>query len=309
MSFDPLIAFFVLGVIARLLKSDLKLPSALYETLSVVLLLAIGVKGGIELSKQNVGQLLVPILSVIMMGGGVTVLAFIVLKLRFDRVNAAAIAAHYGSASVVTFAVASSFLLSKQQSFEAYSTVFLVVLEVPALIVGILLAKGRQSTGWGKVMHEAFAGKTVVLLLGGLIIGWLAGSKGIQPLDRLYIDLFKPVLSLFLLEMGLVVADRLGSLRKAGFFLIGFAVGAPVVFACLGIVLASMLGLSVGGAVLLGTLAASASYIAAPATMRMAVPEANPALSIGAALAITFPFNLLLGIPLYYTLAQLWYGV
>lgn len=149
-----------------------------------------------------------------------------------------------------------------------------------------------------------FAGKSIVLLLGGLAIGWAAGPQGIAPLDLLFFDLFKGVLAFFLLEMGLVAASRFGELRRAGLFLVIFAVGMPLFSAALGIATGSILGMSVGGVTLLATLYASASYIAAPAAMRLAVPQANPALSIGAALGITFPFNLLVGIPLYHHLAQ-----
>jgi hypothetical protein len=220
------------------------------------------------------------------------------------RADAASIAAHYGSVSVVTFAVAVSFLARTGLDAEGYMVVFLVLLEFPALIIGVALARW-QSAGvrWSALLHEVLAGKSIVLLLGGLVIGWLAGADGIKPLDRLFIDLFKGVLAFFLLEMGLVVASRLGDLRRAGLFLIGFAVAMPLAAGCLGIVTAHAIGLSTGGAVLLATLYASASYIAAPAAMRIAVPEANPALSIGAALGVTFPFNLLAGIPLYHWLA------
>jgi hypothetical protein len=181
----------------------------------------------------------------------------------------------------------------------------LVLLEFPALVIGVLLARrGERGTPWGKVLHEVFAGKSIVLLLGGLAIGWAAGPQGIAPLDSLFFDLFRGVLAFFLLEMGLVVANRFSELRRAGLFLIVFAILMPLFSAGLGVVTGMLLGLSVGGVTLLATLYASASYIAAPAAMRLAVPQANPALSIGAALGITFPFNLLVGIPLYHRLAQ-----
>ncbi|WP_310565564.1 sodium-dependent bicarbonate transport family permease, partial [Hydrogenophaga sp.] len=181
----------------------------------------------------------------------------------------------------------------------------LVLLEFPALVIGVLLARrGEPGTPWGKVLHEVLAGKSIVLLLGGLAIGWFAGPGGIEPLDRLFFDLFKGVLAFFLLEMGLVAASRFGELRRAGPFLLVFATVMPLFSAGLGLATGALLGLSVGGVTLLATLYASASYIAAPAAMRLAVPQANPALSIGAALGITFPFNLLVGIPLYHRLAQ-----
>lgn len=182
--------------------------------------------------------------------------------------------------------------------------VFLVFLEFPALIIGAVMARrGGGEVKWLPMLHEVFAGKSIVLLVGGLLIGWVAGAEGIKPLDKLFFDLFKGVLAFFLLEMGLVVASRFADLRRAGLFLIGFATVMPLCAGLLGIVTANFLDLSTGGTVLLATLYASASYIAAPAAMRIAIPEANPALSIGAALGITFPFNLLIGIPVYYWLA------
>ncbi len=184
--------------------------------------------------------------------------------------------------------------------------VFLVLLEFPALVIGVLLARGvGQGMPWGRVLHEVLSGKSILLLVGGLLIGWVAGPQGIAPLDRLFFDLFKGFLAFFLLEMGLVVAGRLADLRRAGAFLVGFALLMPLVSGLLGIVTGEWLGLSVAGTALLATLYASASYIAAPAAMRIAVPEANPALSIGAALGVTFPFNLLLGIPVYHLLATM----
>lgn len=182
--------------------------------------------------------------------------------------------------------------------------VFLVLLEFPALVLGVILARRSSgATRWGHLLHEVFSGKSIVLLIGGLLIGWLAGSDGIKPLDRLFLDLFKGMLAFFLLEMGLVVASRLPDLRRAGAFLIVFALAMPVLAGGLGVITANVIGLSVGGAAMLATLYASASYIAAPAAMRIAIPEANPALSIGASLGITFPFNLLVGIPLYHAMA------
>ena len=241
------------------------------------------------------------------MGALIPLTAFPILRRvgKLSRADAGSIAAHYGSVSVVTFAVGSTYLARLGEAAEGYMTVFLVLLEFPALVIGVLLARrGERDMPWGRVLHEVFAGKSIVLLLGGLAIGWAAGSDGIAPLDRLFFDLFKGLLALFLLEMGLVAASRLGDLRRAGPFLLAFAVLMPLAAAGLGLVTGLLLELSVGGTTLLATLYASASYIAAPAAMRIAVPEANPALSIGAALGVTFPFNLVVGIPLYHRLAQ-----
>ena len=309
--FEPVILFFLLGALAGVVRSDLRIPSVLYETLSIFLLLAIGLKGGVELARQLAHQSLaavaMPALVVVAAGALIPLVAYPVLRRigRLPRADAGSIAGHYGSVSVVTFAVGTTYLARLGQEAEGYMTVLLVLLEFPALVIGVLLARrGEPGTPWGQVLHEVFAGKSIVLLLGGLAIGWFAGPAGIAPLDRLFFDLFKGVLAFFLLEMGLVAASRFGELRRAGPFLIVFATVMPLFSAGLGVATGALLGLSVGGVTLLATLYASASYIAAPAAMRLALPQANPALSIGAALGITFPFNLLVGIPLYHRLAQ-----
>ncbi len=312
MPFEPVILFFMLGLLAGVVRSDLKIPGVVYEALSIFLLLAIGLKGGVELARHDVLELAVPALVVVGVAMLIPLACFPVLhKLgRLPRSDAASIAAHYGSVSVVTFAVASSFLASRAVPADGYMTVFLALLELPALLVGVFLARrGQGQVQWSTLLHEVLAGKSIVLLAGGLLIGWLAGADGIRPLDRVFFDLFKGMLAFFLLEMGLVAAGRLGDLRRAGPFLVAFAVLAPICAGLLGVLTAGFLGFSLGNAVLLATLCASASYIAAPAAMRIAVPEANPALSIGASLGITFPFNLMAGIPLYHWLATHLQGV
>lgn len=312
MPFEPVILFFLLGVLAGLARSDLKIPAVLYESLSIFLLLAIGLKGGVELARQSLSELLLPALVVVGIGALLPLIAFPVLQRlgKLSRADAASVAAHYGSVSVVTFAVAAAYLVNRGQDYEGYMVVFLVLLEFPALMIGVWLAKrGQGGSNMGRILHEVFAGKSIVLLVGGLLIGWMAGADGLKPLDNVFFDLFKGLLAIFLLEMGLVAAGRIGDLRRAGAFLLGFAIAMPLFAGALGALTASLLGLSVGGAALLATLYASASYIAAPAAMRIAVPEANPALSIGAALGITFPFNLVIGIPTYYWLASRLEGV
>lgn len=311
MPFEPVILFFLFGLVAGIARSDLKIPGVLYESLSIFLLLAIGLKGGVELARHSVVALLPQAAMVVLTAALIPLFAFPLLRRLggFARADAASIAAHYGSVSVVTFAVAAAWLAGRGIEAEGHLIVFLVLLEFPALVIGVLLARGiGADTPWGRVLHEVFAGKSIVLLVGGLVIGWVAGPEGIQPLDRLFIDLFKGMLAFFLLEMGLVAAGRLGDLRRAGPFLAGFAIAMPLAAGVLGTLTGTLLGLSVGGATLLGTLYASASYIAAPAAMRIAVPEANPALSIGASLGVTFPFNLLAGIPAYHWLAGTFNG-
>ncbi|MBM5574341.1 sodium-dependent bicarbonate transport family permease [Deefgea sp. CFH1-16] len=308
MQIDPVVLFFLLGLAAGLAKSDLKLPSALYETLSVFLLLAIGIKGGLILAKQPILTLLPQALLVIFMGALIPLLIYPLLRIKLSQVDAASIVAHYGSVSVVTYAVGVAFLAQKQISFEPQMTLFLVLLEMPALMIGVVLARlgpnaAQSGHGWRKLLHEVFLGKSMVLLMGGLLIGALAGPEGIKPLDLLYIDLFKPVLTLFLLEMGLVVAGKMGILRQQGLLVLSIGIVLPLLLSWVGIGFGLLMGLSLGGLTLMAILAASASYIAAPAAMRMALPQANPALSLGAALGVTFPFNILVGVPLYHQFA------
>lgn len=306
-SLDPIVLFFILGLTAGLLRSDLRLPPAIYEFLTIVLLLAIGLKGGVELSRQSLGMLAPQMLAVVLMGLVLPLIAYPVLRHagRLTRPDAASIAAHYGSVSVGTYAVAVAYLASQNVTFEEYMPLFVVLLEVPAILVGIALARGvTRSTQWGPLAHEVFLGKGVVLLTGGLLIGWVAGTEGVRPIQGLFFDLFKGVLALFLLEMGLIVASQVADLRRYGLFLVAFAIAFPMFAALIGGGLGWMLDLSLGGTVMLATLAASASYIAVPAAMRMTVPEANPALSLAASLGVTFPFNILVGIPLYHALAH-----
>ncbi|MDO8861742.1 sodium-dependent bicarbonate transport family permease [Haliea sp. E1-2-M8] len=309
---DPVVMFFLLGIAAGVLRSELRLPVQVYELLSILLLLAIGMKGGIELARQPFLALVPQMLAVIAMGFALPLLAFPVLLYfgRLPRTDAASIAAHYGSVSVGTFAVVVAWLSARDISYEAYMPVFVVLLEIPAILVGIVLAKGLGSgDSLRRSAHEVLLGKSIVLLVGGLLIGWAAGEEGLKGIAPLFFSPFQGLLALFLLEMGLVTASQLGTLRRYGLFLLGFGVLAPVVAAICGLVLAWLLGLSVGGAVVLATLAASASYIAVPAAMRISVPEANPALSLAASLGVTFPFNVVVGIPLYHWLTRHAYAI
>lgn len=306
MGLDPVVLFFLFGLFAGLVKSELKLPPALYDTLSILLLLAIGLHGGVELAEQASAALLGQSALVLLLGCCLPLLAFPMLRaLGFSRVDSASVAAHYGSVSAGTFAVVVAFLLAKNIAFESYMPLFVAILEIPAILVGIVLAKGiSRDTNWRELGREIFLGKSIMLLLGGLIIGAIAGKEGIKPLEPFYTSMFKPVLALFLLEMGLIASGQLGSLKRYGLRLAAFGLGMPLLGALVGAVLARLMGLSLGGTAMLATLAASASYIAVPAALRLALPEANPSLSLTASLGITFPFNILIGIPLYLALAE-----
>lgn len=307
---DVVVLFFLLGVLAKVLKSDLRLPEALYETLSIYLLLAIGLKGGIEMSKQSLVTLAPQVAACLALGFAIPFLLVPVLRrLGLNAVDSAALAAHYGSVSVVTFAVASAFLQKRSIPLESHAALWVALMEAPGLVAGIWLARmggtGQAAVNWKELAHDVFLGKSVLLLVGGLVIGAVMGESGTAPIKNVFVDPFKGVLALFLLELGLVAGARLGELRKYGVRLVGFALLAPMVLSLAGALVGVMLDLSVGGVTVMATLAASASYIAAPTAMRIAVPQANAALSITAALGVTFPFNIVIGIPIYFQLAQL----
>jgi uncharacterized protein len=314
---DVVVYFFLLGVLARLLRSDLRLPEALYETLSIYLLLAIGLKGGIELSKQPVLALAPQVLATMALGFVIPFVLFPALRfLKMNGADSASLAAHYGSVSVVTFAVGSAALTRQGIAFESHAALWVAVMEVPGLAAGILLARwatsGKESVSgteravsqWRTLAHDVLCGKSMVLLLGGIVIGAVAGVEGSAPIKAVFVDPFKGVLALFLLELGLVAGGRLGEIKRFGAAVLVVGLGAPPLLALAGALVGVALNLSTGGVAILATLAASASYIAAPTTMRIAVPQANAALSITAALGITFPFNIVMGIPMYIELAK-----
>ncbi len=311
-SLDPVVLFFLLGLLAGLLRAEMRLPPAIYEFLSVLLLLTIGLKGGVELAKQSLLALVPQMAAVVAMGLLLPLIAYPVLRKlgRFKRADAASIAAHYGSVSVGTYAVAVAYFAWREIAFEPHMPLFLALLEMPAIVGGVFLARGvHRGTRWGEVAHEVLLGKSLVLLFGGLLIGWAAGPEGMRPLEPFFFDLFKGVLALFLLEMGLIAAGQLGGLKRHGPFLVAFGIAMPLVSAVLGTALGLAIGLSPGGTAILATLAASASYIAVPAAMRLSVPEANPTLSLAASLGVTFPFNILLGIPIYDWMARTAHGL
>ena len=310
---DVVVLFFMLGVFARLVGSDLRLPEALYETLSIYLLLAIGLKGGIELSKQPLAALAPQVAATMALGFVIPFVLFPLLRLlRLSPADSAALGAHYGSVSVVTFAVVTAALAREGIAFESHAPLWVAVMEAPGLVAGIVLARwqmrgdgGAQTvTRWGALAHDVLFGKSVLMLMGGLAIGAVAGEAGTAPIKAVFIDPFKGVLALFLLELGLVAGARLGEMRRFGGAVLAVGLLAPPLLAVAGALVGVALNLSTGGVAILATLAASASYIAAPTAMRIAVPQANAALSITAALGITFPFNIVIGIPLYIRLAQ-----
>lgn len=307
----PAILFFTLGFAAQLMRSDLKFPPDLTKALSIYLLVGIGLHGGIELAKIDVAGALGAVVAALGLGFGLPVIAYAILArvLRVDRLNAAAIAAHYGSVSAGTFVTAIAFLDAARVPYETYPVIMLAIMESPAIIIGLLLANmARKGTGNGherrvsrELVHDAFTNGSVVLLLGSMLIGAIAEPAALGKVMPFYDTLFMGVLSLFLLDMGMEAARRIGDFRMAGPQLVAFGLAMPLLGGAIGLVVGHWaLGFGVGGTLLVAVLAASASYIAVPPAMRLAIPEASPALFLTLSLGVTFPFNILFGIPLYY---------
>lgn len=310
---DPVILFFIIGAFAQLVKSDLKIPDDFYNTISIYLLLAIGIKGGIEFYKADLKILIYPALATLIIGPFITLLAFFILRifLSFDKINSIAIAAHYGSCSAVTFAVVTDYLKNISVPYENFSTVLLVIFEIPGIAAAIFLARFDVHSRFkvSAILHDVFLGKSIILLIGGIFIGYFIGYSGNKQLDFFFIDLFKGFLAIFMLEMGIITAKRLADLKKVGYKLVLFGIFMPLISSIIGIGAGVISGLSPGGTVVLATLAASASYIAAPAAMQIALPEANQTFYLTTSLAITLPFNLLFGIQIYVYLTNLVFGL
>ncbi len=346
---SPVVLAFLLGAIAVFVRSDLSMPKDLYAGLSIYLLLAIGLRGGHELAEAHLSEVWRPALATLALGVVVPLMCYALLRRtgRFNVADAAALAAHYGSVSAVTFAATLTFLDTRGIQYEGFMPALVALLEVPAIVVALMIARiaiakteagGASSGNWKAVLHEVLAGRSVVLMIGGLIAGYVSTSKNMDRVAPVFVNLFYGALVLFLLEMGMVAARRLREAlsgrsdpsdlgptplpapaelepadsgnaiqRRTGWFLLAFAILMPVFNGALGVALGKLAGMSFGGAVVLGVMSASASYIAAPAAVRVALPQANPAYYLTAAIGITFPFNLTLGIPIMYSLAQLLY--
>ncbi|BAB07588.1 sodium-dependent bicarbonate transport family permease [Halalkalibacterium halodurans] len=325
---SPVVLFFLLGIIAATFKSDLQFPKGLTEALSMYLLIAIGIKGGIELSHYHLEAVIGPVIGTIFLGMLIPVIVLMITRLfmKVDLKNSIALAATYGSTSIVTYGAAVSFLEKSGTTYEGFMNAMVVLKESPAILVSLLLlsiierqqavpttlsskrvgiVSGHQGLIDKEVLKESFFGKSIILLLGSLIIGLVVGERAIPMVQPLFIDLYQSVLILFLLYMGLTVGERLPEVKKHGIKLILFGVLTPILLGALGVLVGTLAGLSVGGATLMGILAGSASYIAAPAALRTSVPEANPSIYLGLSLGVTFPFNLIFGIPLYFEFAKL----
>lgn len=314
---SPMVLCFALGIFAGVVRSDLEIPQAIARALSIYLMFAIGFKGGVGLNESGFGGGAgLGMLAALGLSFAMPFLAFGLLRLMtgLDRTLAAAISAHYGSISVVTFVTASTFLTERQVPYEGYIVAMMALMETPAILSGLALARTGSTAGSGhsqprkrldpEVLREVLVNGSVVLLVGGFLIGWITGARGMSMIGPFVKDPFNGLLCLFLLDMGLLAARQSAALRLLRPPVLAFGLLMPLVGAGLGLGVAMLLGLGLGGITLLMVLAASASYIAVPAAMRMALPEANPAVYVTLSLAVTFPFNVVVGIPAYFWLAS-----
>jgi hypothetical protein len=326
MNISPPVLFFVLGAIAALVRSDLRVPRAVTKLLSLYLLWAIGFTGGVKIAASGFDRdAMVAIALGVSLAATMPLALFSLLRLKLSVHDAAAVAACYGSVSAVTFLTASSILDDAGIDYGGHMVAVMALMESPAIVVSILLLRKAQEkdagtgvgvgvdaaprVGWGTILHEAFLNGPVLLLLGSLVIGLVTRERGFEAFKPLCKDLFNGVLVFFLLDLGLLAARRLRSFLSRGWSLVAFGLAIPPVAAAIALGLARVGGLPLGDAVLLAVLASSASYIAVPAAARIAIPKAEPSVYIGMALAVTFPFNVVIGIPLYLSVAKsIWGG-
>lgn len=304
---------FVFGFLAARIKSDVRVPEQIYQFLSIYLLFGIGLKGGHSLKSVTLEEVLAPAMTTIVAGVLIPIFAYLSLRLirTLSVVDRGSIASHYGSTSLVTFSAALLFLESNSIYVEGYAPALLTLMEIPGLIVGIYL--GSRTPGsdvkWSETLKEVLLGKTVLLLFGGLFIGAVSSSEGYEKVSPFFIGLLSGLLVLFLLHLGYLAGFNFSEVRKVGKPLIVFGLLFPVIVGVMGVALGSAIGLSVGGSTVLGVLCASASYIAAPAAVDVALPKANATLALMSSIGVTFPFNLIVGIPVYFKVAELLSGM
>ena len=303
---SPAVICFALGVFAAYVKSDLRVPQQVHETISMYLLFSIGLKGGIALDNSAGTSILVPLIATLFMGVLTPLVAFYIGKQSI--VDSGAMAAHFGSVSAVTFMAALNFAALSNFKIEGYLTALLIVLEVPGIIIGIVLARlmsENRTISVNHVLREAITSKSVMLMGGGLLVGLLTDPKGIEAVSMVFIAPFQGVLAFFLLELGVVALKRLRESKAPLPFMLGFGITMPILFGAIGVIVGHFAGFSVGGTAVFATMAASASYIAAPAAVRMAMPEANEGLYLTTSISITLPFNIIIGIPAYFAVSAM----
>ncbi len=304
---SPPVLAFVLGALAVILRSDLRLPDPIHTWISTYLLLAIGLKGGHSLKGSDISSLTKPALLTIAFGIAIPIVIFFVTTklLRLRPSDAGSIAAHYGSVSVVTFTAAMIFATEANFITEPFMTSLVAILEVPGIVVALVLASMKsEGVNWRTAVHEVLTGRSVLLLIGGLVIGAVSTANSFSRVEPFFVGMFSGLLTLFLLDMGATVATRFATSGRPPLRMAIFAVISPIVFGIVGILAAHSIGLSIGGSAVFGIMAASASYIAAPAAVRIALPDADSGLSLGLALGVTFPFNLTIGIPLAFIFSR-----
>jgi len=303
---SPVVLAFAMGMIARWVKSDLEIPSAIYQALSIYLLFAIGLKGGVSLSQTPISELVAPMGATLLLGVITPFSAFFLFRWfgKLDKINAGATAAHYGSVSAVTFLATVEAVKISGLPSNGYLPALVAVLEIPGIIIGLLLAQSGPRGGLKTAVHEVITGKSIFLLIGGMVIGAACGAQKIDTVAAFFITPFKGVLCLFLLELGMVAASRLRDLKSAGWRLVVLGCFLPLIHGLLGTAFGIFAGMAPGGAAVLGAMTGSASYIAAPAAVRIALPKASPGIYLTLALGVTFPFNLAVGIPLFLSFAK-----
>ncbi len=307
---SPVVLFFLLGALAAAARSDLTIPEPIAKGLSLYLMAAIGLKGGVQVAEAGYSpEMLSAALAGVALSFFLPLPAFLALRRigRLDAINSAAAAAHYGSVSVVTFVTGLEVLTARGLEPGGYMVAVLALMETPAIVVGLMLARradGAAAPSRGGLLHDTVLNGSVVLLIGSFLIGLAAGKEGFLPIAPVFETAFRGALCLFLLDMGLIAARRLREARALTPRIALLAVALPVANGALGSAVGTLIGLDIGSSAALGILAGSASYIAVPAVMRMALPQADPGLYLGMSLAVTFPFNILVGIPLYTAIAQ-----
>ena len=332
----PIILFFLFGIIAARIKSDLKIPEAISEFLPIYLLAAIGLHGGIEMRNTGFENMLIPMLVAIGLSLLFTLNHYQILRRlgKFNIFDSYALASTYGAVGAVTFSVGLSFLKNQGVSSEGYLAAILAVLEPVAFILAIFLTNmavakqirakkqsfttddasdidaGLQGTKTklSQVLHESVTGKAIVILLGSIVIGYIIGEDGFSSIQIVFDEMFTGAIVIFMIEMGIIAGQRLGDIKKVGIFLIAFSIIMPTFNGIIGVFVATVMGLSLGGAVMFGLLLASASFIAAPAVLRHAIPQANPSLYITSALGITFPYNIIVLLPIMFAVSTLVHG-
>ena len=305
---DPAILFFVFGIFAGLFKSNLVIPEQISKFLSLYLLMALGIKGGVALSKSGFTPEIILVIGIgLFLALAIPAVSYLVLKRFLNGYDSAAVAATYGSVSAVTFVTATQYLTTAGIEFSGVMAAVMALMESPAIIMAVALAalyRATHTVSVREVLHESFTDGAHLLLLAALVIGYVTGDAGMAVMKPFTGDLFKGMLAFFLLDMGLKVAERIPDLKDKSPALLGYAVAFPLLHSVFALALCLLFGVTVGNTILLMTLAASASYIAVPAVVRHAIPEANPSVYFGLSLGITFPFNILVGIPLYTEIAH-----